>query len=127
MHKGSELLQSFAEDHADGIKDTVSHVTGMPSSVVDAAMDRGVSGVTGKAEKYLQGKIDAAGSGIVRYMSPAGGGMRRSGAYTQSGLGMRVSGQGHGCCGQGRGLRLSGSGIVARHTFPAYPLERGLA
>ena len=127
VHKGSELLQSFAEDHADGIKDTVSHVTGMPSSVVDAAVDSGVSSIAGKAEKYIDGKIDSAGSGIVRYMSPAGGGMRRAGAYTQSGLGLRLSGQGHACCGQGAGLRLAGGKLTAGHTFPAYPLERGLA
>eukprot|EP01044_Picomonas_judraskeda_P000874 COSAG03_NODE_43_length_17034_cov_9.679953_12_plen_81_part_00 len=36
------------------------------------------------------------------------------------------SGQGHGKAHHcGCGIRLSGQGITAAHSFPAYPLERG--
>ena len=101
----------------------------MPELAVplDAAVDRGMSSLQKAGTKYLDDKIDASAGAGVRYMAPSGGGMRMSNVATHSGSGLRlISGQGHGKAHHcGCGLRMSGAGITAAHTFPAYPLERG--
>jgi len=118
-----------AEGAADGIGDTAATFLGVPevSVPLDAAIDRGLSSVQKAGTKYLDDKIDASGRGHgVRYLAPSGGGMRMSGVPTHSGGAMRLSGQGHGKAGHcGCGIRQSGAGITAAHTFPAYPLEHG--
>ena len=126
---GAKALRGVAEGAVDGIGDTAATFIGMPelSVPLDAAVDRGLSSLQKAGTKYLDGKIDASGSG-VRYMAPSGGGMRMSNTATHSGSGLRLSGQGHGKAHHcGCGLRMSGAGITAAHTFPAYPLERGTA
>ena len=123
IHKGSEALQKFATKHAEGIGDLAAETIGLPKGMADSAIKRSVSSIAAKGEKWADDKISGSG---IRYMSPAGGGMRMSGTGTYSGSGMRLSGQGHGRAHHcGCGLRLAGSGITASHTFPAYPLEHG--
>jgi hypothetical protein len=129
VNYGAKALRGVAEGAADGIGDTAATFLGVPevSVPLDAAIDRGLSSVQKAGTKYLDDKIDASGRGHgVRYLAPSGGGMRMSGVPTHSGGAMRLSGQGHGKAGHcGCGIRQSGAGITAAHTFPAYPLEHG--
>ena len=96
---------------------------------------RGASALQKRAIGALDDRIDQSGKG-VRYMAASGGGMRVSGVPTHTGAGMRISGgammlSGQGCGGKahhcGCGVRQSGAGISATPTYPAYPIERGLA
>ena len=127
VNYGAKALRGAAEGALDGIGDTVATAIGIPevAPALDGLIDRGANALQKKGISYLDDKIDQSGNGI-RYMA-SGGGMRMIGAHTQSGQGMRLSGQGHGGkSGQcGCGMRLSGRGISAAQTFPAYPLERG--
>ena len=88
-------------------------------------VDKGASYLEKKGVDYLDQQIDASGRGYggVRYMSPAGGGLRLSSHATQVGTGLRLAGsghmRGHGHCGCGHGqramgLRLAGSGIYVQ-------------
>ena len=96
-------------------------------------IDKGASALQKRGIAYLDDKIDQSGNG-VRYMA-SGGGMRMvntptisGGSMRLAGGSMRLSGQGH-CCKSdqcGCGMRLSGRGISAAQTFPAYPVERGM-
>ena len=124
VNYGAKALRGAAEGALDGIGDTVATAIGIPevAPALDSLVDRGANALQKKGISYLDDKIDQSGNGI-RYMA-SGGGMRMIGAHTQSGQGMRLSGQGHsGQC--GCGMRLSGRGISAAQTFPAYPIERG--
>ena len=124
---GAKALRGVAEGAADGIGDTVATAIGIPevAPALDAAIDKGASALQKAGTKYIDGKIDASGSG-VRYMA-SGGGMRLAGSHTQSGMGMRLSGQGHSKAHHcGCGMRLAGRGITASHSFPHYPVERGM-
>ena len=118
---GSKALRGAVEGATDGLATSALSAIGAPelAPAADALIDRGAKALQRKGTAYLDQKIDASGSG-VRYMSPAGGGLRRSGSGTQVGRGLRLSGEGtmrgHGHCGCGHGqrangLRLSGSGM----------------
>ena len=114
---GAKALRGATEGLVDGIGDTAATALGMPelSVPIDAAVDRGLSSLQKAGTKYLDGKIDASGSGghsMVRYMAPSGGGMRMAGTPTHSGSGLRLAGQGHGHAHHcGCGLRLVGQGM----------------
>ena len=127
VNYGAKALRGAAEGALDGIGDTVATAIGIPevAPALNTLVDRGANALQKKGISYLDDKIDQSGNGI-RYMA-SGGGMRMIGAHTQSGQGMRLSGQGHGGkSGQcGCGMRLAGRGISAAQTFPAYPIERG--
>ena len=128
VNYGAKALRGAAEGTLDGIGDTVATAIGIPevAPALDGMIDRGASALQKRGIEYLDDKIDQSGKGM-RYMA-SGGGMRMASTHTQSGKGMRLSGQGH--CGKsdqcGCGMRLSGRGITAAQTFPAYPVERGM-
>ena len=121
-------MRGATEGALDGIGDTVATAIGIPevAPALDGMIDKGASALQKRGIEYLDDKIDQSGNGL-RYMA-SGGGMRMASTHTQSGKGMRLSGQGH--CGKsnqcGCGMRLSGRGITAAQTFPAYPVERGM-
>ena len=84
------------------------------SPLADQLISKGAKSLEKKGVDYLDQKIDASGRGYggVRYMSPAGGGLRLAGHGTQVGTGLRLAGSGHmrgHMC--GNGLRLAGSGL----------------
>jgi hypothetical protein len=129
VNYGAKALRGAAEGTLDGIGDTMATAIGIPevAPALDGMIDKGASALQKRGIEYLDDKIDQSGNGL-RYMA-SGGGMRMASTHTQSGKGMRLSGQGH-CgksnqCGCG-GMRLSGRGITAAQTFPAYPVERGM-
>jgi hypothetical protein len=129
VNYGAKALRGAAEGTLDGIGDTVATAIGIPevAPALDGMIDKGASALQKRGIEYLDDKLDQSGKGM-RYMA-SGGGMRMVNTHTQSGKGMRLSGQGH-CgksnqCGCG-GMRLSGRGITAAQTFPAYPVERGM-
>ena len=113
---GAQALRGAVAGATDGLADTALTAIGAPELVpaADALIDRGAKALQRKGTEYLDQQIDASGRG-VRYMAPAGGGLRLSGSGTQVGRGLRLSGEGHmrghGHCQCGRGLRLSGSGM----------------
>jgi len=113
---GSKALRGVVEGATDGLATSALSAIGAPelAPAADALIDRGTKALQRKGTAYLDQKIDASGSG-VRYMSPAGGGLRRSGSGTQVGRGLRLSGEGqmrgHGCGHCGGSLRLAGSGM----------------
>jgi hypothetical protein len=124
---GAKALRGAAEGALDGLGDTAATAIGIPevAPALDGLIDKGASALQKAGTKYLDDKIDASGSG-VRYMA-SGGGMRLAGSHTQSGMGMRLSGQGHSKAHHcGCGMRLAGRGITAKHSFPHYPVERGM-
>ena len=135
VNYGAKALRGATEGALDGIGDTVATAIGIPevAPALDGLIDKGASALQKRGISYLDDKIDQSGNG-VRYMA-SGGGMRMAGTHTQSGQGMRLSGgsmrlSGQGHCGKsdqcGCGTRLSGRGISAAQTFPAYPIERGM-
>ena len=123
--------------------------------MVDKLVDKGVKTLEKKGTAYVDQKIDASGKGHggVRYMS-AGGGLRLSGSGTRVGSGLRLAGGLLGYAdweekksrelagAMGLGMRLSGSGhgwgsIVTgfhkdmaeraeRHKVPHMPVGNGM-
>ena len=137
VNYGAKALRGAAEGALDGLGDTVATAVGIPevAPALDSMIDKGASALQKRGIAYLDDKIDQSGNG-VRYMAASGGGMRVSGVPTHTGSGMRISGgsmllSGQGCGGKahhcGCGVRQSGTGITAAPTYPAYPIERGLA
>ena len=111
VNVGAKALRGVAEVGLDGVADAAASAVGMPelAAPLDKAIDKGASYLQKKGTSYLDQKIDASGSGRVRYMSPAGGGMRMAGTGTQLGSGLRLAGSGLRLAGSG--LRLAGSGM----------------
>jgi hypothetical protein len=106
VHKGADALRAAAETGTDAL---VADVAPEFAPMASKAIDRGAKALEKRGVAYLDQKIDQSGNG-VRYMAAtSGGGMRRSGAATQIGRGLRLAkGSGHGM--QAEGLRLAGSG-----------------
>ena len=119
VNYGAKALRGATEGALDGLGDTVAASIGIPevAPALDGFIDRGATALQKRGIAYLDDKIDASGRG-VRYMA-AGGGMRMSSTHTQSGRGMRMSGQGHCGCGvhAGEGMRLSGSGMMLQRPW----------
>ena len=125
---GSDVLRGAAQTAVSGAADSALTALGAPelAPMADKLIDKGASYLQKKGTDYLDQQIDASGRGYggrVKYMSPAGGGLRLSSHATQVGLGLRLAGaghmRGHGHCGCGhgqraRGLRLAGSGIYVQ-------------
>ena len=139
---GADVLRGAAETAVSGAADSALTALGAPelAPMATKLVDKGSSYLEKKGVDYLDQKIDASGKGYggVRYMSPAGGGLRLAGHGTQVGTGLRLAGSGHGVpagyhrmpdgsimkdsahrgaghcgCGhmEGHGLRLAGSGL----------------
>ena len=114
-----KALRGAAETAVDGLADSALTALGAPelAPMADKLIDKGASYLQKKGTDYLDQKIDASGRGYggVRYMSPAGGGLRLAGHGTQIGTGLRLAGSGHmyghGHCQCGHGMRLAGSGM----------------
>ena len=113
---GTKAIRGVAEGAVDSLADSALTAVGAPelAPMADKLIDKGASYLQKKGSDYLKQEIDQSGKGRVRYMSPAGGGMRLAGQGTAVGRGMRLAGQGH--CGRGMrvagsGLRLAGSGL----------------
>ena len=125
VNYGTKALRGVAEGAVDTLADSALTTVGLPelAPMADKLIDKGASYLQHKGADYLKQKIDASGSG-VRYMSPAGGGMRLAGRGTTIGAGMRLAGSGEPLLGKallalsgngkgcscGSGLRLAGSG-----------------
>ena len=116
---GSDVLRGAAQTAVSGAADSALTALGAPelAPMADKLIDKGSSYLEKKGVDYLDQKIDASGKGYggVRYMSPAGGGLRLAGHGTQVGTGLRLAGsghmRGHGHCQCGNGMRLAGSGM----------------
>ena len=121
---GADVLRGAATAATDGLADSALTSLGVPelAPMADKLISKGANSLERSGVNYLDQKIDASGRGYggVRYMSPAGGGLRLAGHGTQIGTGLRLAGsghmQGHGHCGcglrlAGSGLRLAGSGM----------------
>ena len=116
---GADMLRGAAETAVSGAADSALTALGAPelAPMADKLIDKGASYLEKKGTDYLDQKIDASGRGYggVRYMSPAGGGLRLAGHGTQIGTGLRLAGSGHmhgrGHCQCGNGMRLAGSGM----------------
>ena len=141
---GADVLRGAAETAVSGAADSTLTALGVPelAPMATKLVDKGASYLEKKGTDYLDQQIDASGRGYggVRYMSPAGGGLRLAGHGTQVGTGLRLAGSGHGVpagyhrmpdgsimkdsdhqgmghrhcgCGhmEGHGLRLAGSGL----------------
>ena len=110
---GSTALRGVAETAVAGLADAAATAVGAPelSAPLDKVIDKGAAALQKKGTAYLDQKIDASGSGAVRYMT-AGGGMRLAGAGTRVGSGMRLAGGGMRLAGSG--MRLAGSGHSVR-------------
>eukprot|EP01045_Picozoa_sp_COSAG04_P001847 COSAG04_NODE_63_length_30038_cov_9.461071_20_plen_190_part_00 len=115
---GSKAIRGVAEGAVDSLADSALSAVGAPelAPMADKLIDKGASYLQKKGSDYLKQEIDQSGKGKrrIRYMSPAGGGMRLAGHGTAVGRGLRLAGQGH--CGHGmrvagQGLRLAGSGL----------------
>jgi hypothetical protein len=65
--------------------------------MADKLISQGANSLEKSGVNYLDQKIDASGRGYggVRYMSPAGGGLRLAGHGTQVGTGLRLAGSGY--------------------------------
>lgn len=127
VKKGADVLRGAAETAVSGAADTALTALGAPelAPMADSLIDKGASYLEKKGTDYLDQKIDASGRGYggrIKFMSPAGGGLRLSSHATQIGTGLRLAGsghmRGHGHCRQcgcghmeGHGLRLAGSGL----------------
>ena len=109
---GADVLRGAATAATDGLADSALTSLGVPefAPLADQLISKGAKSLEKKGVDYLDQKIDASGRGYggVRYMSPAGGGLRLAGHGTQVGTGLRLAGSGHMC---GNGLRLAGSGL----------------
>ena len=136
---GADVLRGAATAATDGIADSALTSLGVPefAPLADQLINKGTKSLEKRGVDYLDQKIDASGRGYggVRYMSPAGGGLRLAGHGTQVGAGLRLAGsgpaghhrmpdgsimknshhKGRGHCGcghmEGHGLRLAGSGL----------------
>ena len=143
---GTTALRGATETAVDGLADSALTALGAPelAPMANKLVDKGVSYLQKKGTDYLDQQIDASGRGYggrVKYMSPAGGGLRLAGHGTQVGTGLRLAGSGHvsfgdlasavgklgvheltknrtagaGHCGcghmEGHGMRLAGSGM----------------
>jgi hypothetical protein len=117
---GTTALRGAAETAVDGLADSALTAIGAPelAPMADKLIDKGASYLQKKGTDYLDQKIDASGRGYggrIKYMSPAGGGLRLAGHGTQVGTGLRLAGSGHmsghGHCQCGHGMRLAGSGM----------------
>ena len=136
---GADVLRGAATAATDGLADSALTSLGVPefAPLADQLINKGAKSLEKKGVDYLDQKIDASGRGYggVRYMSPAGGGLRLAGHGTQVGAGLRLAGsgsaghhrmpdgsvmanrdhKGRGHCGcghmEGHGLRLAGSGL----------------
>jgi hypothetical protein len=136
---GADVLRGAATAATDGLADSALASLGVPefAPLADQLINKGAKSLEKKGVDYLDQKIDASGRGYggVRYMSPAGGGLRLAGHGTQVGAGLRLAGsgsaghhrmpdgslmknsdhKGRGHCGcghmEGHGLRLAGSGL----------------
>ena len=142
VRAGADVLRGAATAATDGLADSALTSLGAPelAPLADKLISKGAKSLEKKGVDYLDQKIDASGRGYggVRYMSPAGGGLRLAGHGTQVGAGLRLAGSGHGVpaghhrmpdgsimkngahrgaghcgCGhtEGHGLRLAGSGL----------------
>ena len=119
LKAGADVMRSAGEAAVSGAADSALLSLGAPelAPLAGKLIDRGSKALEKKGVAYLDQKIDASGSGRVRYMSPAGGGLRLAGHGTQIGAGLRLAGSGRGgpACGcgmqTGNGLRLAGSGL----------------
>lgn len=106
----------------DGVAGSAASALGPEAAPFAAALaDKVANAAEKKGVAYLDQKIDASGRGHggVRYMSPAGGGLRLAGQRTQVGSGLRLAGS---------GLRLAGSGHsrhAGMHRMPDGSLMRG--
>ena len=111
---GSTALRGVAETAVAGLADAAATAVGAPelSAPLDKAIDKGAAALQKKGTAYLDQKIDASGSGAVRYMTPSGGGLRLAGSGTQLGSGLRLAGSGMRLAGSG--MRLAGSGMRVR-------------
>ena len=96
---GSTALRTAAESATDGLADSALTALVAPelAPMADKLIDKGASYLQKKGTDYLDQQIDASGRGYggVRYMSPAGGGLRLAGHGTQIGTGLRLAGSGH--------------------------------
>ena len=77
-----------AETAVSGAADSALTAIGAPelAPMADSLIDRGASYLEKKGTEYLDQKIDASGRGYggrVKFMSPAGGGLRLAGHGTQ--------------------------------------------
>ena len=136
---GADVLRGAATAATDGLADSALTSLGAPefAPLADQLINKGAKALEKKGVDYLDQKIDASGRGYggVRYMSPAGGGLRLAGHGTAVGAGLRLAGsgstghhrmpdgslmknsdhKGRGHCGcghmEGHGLRLAGSGL----------------
>ena len=109
---GADVLRGAATAATDGLADSALTSLGAPefAPLADQLINKGAKALEKKGTDYLDQKIDASGRGYggVRYMSPAGGGLRLSSHRTQVGLGLRLA---------GGSLRLAGAGHT--HGVPA--------
>eukprot|EP01047_Picozoa_sp_COSAG01_P030406 COSAG01_NODE_2120_length_8375_cov_364.611890_2_plen_183_part_00 len=110
VNVAGKALRSVVEPAVDGIADTALTAVGAPelAPFADKMIDKGASYLQKKGTQYLDQKIDASGSGRVRYMSPSGGGLRLAGTNTHLGSGLRLAGSGMRLAGSG--MRLAGAG-----------------
>ena len=96
---GTTALRGATETAVDGLADSALTALGAPelAPMANKLVDKGVSYLQKKGTDYLDQQIDASGRGYggVRYMSPAGGGLRLAGHGTQVGTGLRLAGSGH--------------------------------
>ena len=112
VEAGTSALRGAAETGVAGAADAALTALGMPelAPAADKLIDKGAAALQKKGTAYLEQQIDASGRGI-RYMSPAGGGLRTAGMQSQVGVGLRLSGQGHERQHCGGALRIAGSGL----------------
>jgi hypothetical protein len=116
---GADVLRGAAQTAVSGAADSALTALGAPelAPMATKLVDKGASYLEKKGTDYLDQQIDASGRGYggVRYMSPAGGGLRLAGHRAQVGTGLRLAGsghmRGHGHCQCGHGMRLAGSGM----------------
>ena len=119
VQAGSDVLRGAAQTAVSGAADSALTALGVPelAPMATKLVDKGASYLEKKGVDYLDQQIDASGRGYggVRYMSPAGGGLRLAGHGTQVGTGLRLAGSGYmhgrGHCQCGHGMRLAGSGM----------------
>ena len=97
---GADVLRGAATAATDGLADSALTSLGAPelAPLADQLINRAGKSLEKKGTDYLDQKIDASGRGYggVRYMSPAGGGLRLAGHGTVVGAGLRLAGSGHG-------------------------------
>ena len=80
VRAGADVLRGAATAATDGLADSALTSLGAPelAPLADKLISRGAKSLEKKGVDYLDQKIDASGRGYggVRYMSPAGGGLR---------------------------------------------------